>query len=115
MICFPGLSFFVPLIRRHGTSRSFWQLEVYTFSKRLTRLSEVSLAHLRHNCELRIHYVRDLVFHPLAKQETGAAFVEPVTRHQPPHQLGCRVLQGLIESSRTAQHHDEVLVFEARP
>jgi len=59
---------------------------------RLTRLPEVSLAHFRHDCELRIHYVRDFVFHALAQQETGSPFVETVTLHEPSHQLGRRVL-----------------------
>ena len=47
---------------------------------RLMQLSEVSFAYFRHNCELRIHDGRDLIRHPLAKQEAGAAFVVPVTQ-----------------------------------
>jgi len=45
----------------------------------------------------------------------GAALVEPVALHQPAHQFGSRVLQGFIEGSRTAKHHDVVMIFEARP
>jgi hypothetical protein len=78
-------------------------------------LSEESLAHFGDDCEFRIYYVRDLVLHPLAKQKAGAAFVKPVTLHKPARQFSGRVLKGLIEGARTAEHHDEVLVFEARP
>ena len=65
----------------------------------LVRWSEESLAHFRHDCELRIHHVRDFVLHPLAKQEAGAAFVKPITIDEPVHQLGGRVLQRFIKGS----------------
>src|SRR4051812_8474896 len=80
----------------------------------LTRRSEVSLAHLRNDCKLRVHNVRNLVLHAFSKQQVGAPFIEPVTLHEPAHQLRRRVLQSFIERARTTEGHDEVLVFEAR-
>src|SRR5262249_30763689 len=49
------------------------------------------------------------------KQEAGASFVESIAFYEPSHQFGGRVLKRLVEGTRAAEHHDEVLVFEARP
>src|SRR5215469_378910 len=87
---------------RNSSSQTVRSGGARALANSLTRLPEVSLAHFRHDCELGIYDVRDLVLHTLTKQETGAAFVESVGLREPPHQLGGRVLQGFIEGSRTA-------------
>src|SRR5206468_12724853 len=59
-------------------------------------LPEKSLPHLRDNRKFRIHDVRNLKLHCLAQQQAGAALIESVVGHQPPHQFRRRVLHRLI-------------------
>src|SRR5690349_10750603 len=49
----------------------------------LFRRAEISLPHLRDGCELGVDHVRDIVFHGLAEQQTGAPLGESVAFQQP--------------------------------
>src|SRR5215813_8897919 len=78
-------------------------------------LPEKSLPHLGDNRKFRIHDVRNLKLHCLAQQQAGAALIESVVGHQPPHQFCCRVLHRFVDRTGTAQDHNEVGIFQARP
>ena len=74
-----------------------------------------ALADLRHDREVRIDNVRNLVLEGLTHERVGAPFGEAVVGDQPFLHVTRRVLKRFEERPSAAEHHDVGLVLQTGP